>query len=276
MVNKIDKIRALVSDGFIDIWKGPLLFCPSCDQYSMSILHETFHTKQTKEVDFLWEHFMEYEDIPGSKFIAMLECKVCKENVAIAGDVVSKIHNGDCGSEVCYEEYIDAMQDGVEDMAQHRHNFYYIKHIDRCFSFILVPDVVGDDFEIMKALTSSFELFWKDSGSCGNKIRVALERFMDLHKIPIKKLNKNGKNSLADLHWRIEEFGKIENGKFSSVSDHLMSLKLLGNKGSHKGSVKQSDLLDAYDIIEDAFFEIYEKENKQRGIKQKITQLNKP
>lgn len=121
-------------------------------------------------------------------------------------------------------------------------------------------------------LKKSFNLFFADFSSAANKIRIALELLMDEFNIPLH----GPKGKELDLHSRIVEFKKIN----PSAGDNLLSIKIVGNSGSHASGTTNDDVVTAYEIIEHVLDELYvrpyrisEVQLKAQGIASKKKQI---
>jgi hypothetical protein len=113
--------------------------------------------------------------------------------------------------------------------------------------------------EITSELRAAFALFWSDPSASANRVRVALEALMNHLQIQKRRKNKKGKFDKLNLHGRIKVFSENE----SRIGDQLMALKWLGNTGSHDGKVMSNDVLDAFEIIEQALLELVEHRSKR-------------
>lgn len=113
--------------------------------------------------------------------------------------------------------------------------------------------------EVCEALRRSFAAFWSDSAASANSARVALEHLLGAMGVPEKRRNKAGKYSRLTLHDRIKELQKAN----PTIGDQLMAVKWLGNTGSHEGRISQSDILDAYEILEHALDELINRRSKR-------------
>lgn len=81
-----------------------------------------------------------------------------------------------------------------------------------------------------------------------------------------QKIEKFPKN----LNKRIDkEFRKKE----SELADLILAVKWIGNEGSHLGSLKRQDIIDAYSILEHALNKLYD--DREKMIKNKATKINK-
>ena len=99
-----------------------------------------------------------------------------------------------------------------------------------------------------------FKLFWVDYTSCGNAIRILIERLMDEQKIQKTKINKKRKRVRLTLHERIEIF-EANKDKYKNL---LMSLKWIGNAASHKSEITRNSILHSLDVIKFILTDIYE------------------
>lgn len=245
---------------------GVHLQCPYCDVGFLKINNDTFHTKSTKAADFALSNYDIPGGIPDFKFVAILACKNCEDIATMAGAASLVDYHGSCGIEECINgDHID------EEF--HTHFHYEIKYIDPPINIIeLIEDIPQGMYE---ALRDSFALFWLDQGSAGNKIRIALELFMDEVEIPKTFVDKKGVTRDMSLGKRIERFGEIEDKKYEKLSWLLTSVKWLGNEGSHVGDLGKEDLLDAYEVLEHIFDDFFVKEKRVQEIKEKADGLKK-
>jgi hypothetical protein len=114
--------------------------------------------------------------------------------------------------------------------------------------------------EVRGQLQEAFTLFYTSPPACAGRIRVAIELLLTTQKIASRKLVKGLQRELS-LHERIELFAK----KNSDIAHQLMALKWLGNSGSHpkRIRVQSSDVLDAFEILEHALFELIERRTER-------------
>lgn len=239
--------------------------CPYCDGGLLKIDKETFRTESTKDARFVLEHF-DVPELSGFKFVSILTCKSCEDTASMAGVATLIGYHGSCGIDECMNS--DHMDEEI-----HTHFHYEIKYIDPPINIIqVIEDIPQGMYE---ALIDSFALFWLDQGSAGNKIRIAIELFMDEVKISKTFVNKKGETRDMFLGKRIEKFGEIEDKKYEKLSRLLTSVKWLGNEGSHVGDLEKEDLLDAYEVLEHVFDEFFMKEKKAQEIKEKAEGLEK-
>jgi len=110
-------------------------------------------------------------------------------------------------------------------------------------------DIVHNNFpeSSRNVLEESMSYIFNDKKAALNKIRQSLEILMDYYGI--RKYTAGSNSKEIDLHNRIEKFRK-KGSKYSKVSDALLSLKWLGNLGSHaRAKVNSEMLIEAFEII---------------------------
>jgi hypothetical protein len=100
-----------------------------------------------------------------------------------------------------------------------------------------VPKLVADE------MIKSFGLFFNDLSSAANKIRIAVELL----------LNEFGIAASVYMDRRIKEFKKIQ----PDVADKLSATKIIGNSGSHVAEISRDDVIDAYEMMEFVFDELF-------------------
>ncbi|MER8852863.1 DUF4145 domain-containing protein [Mesorhizobium australicum] len=203
----------------------PAFPCPKCKNGLLKKVKDKSVT--------VWE---ESEDpmIAGGKFTSFFACShaFCRTVAVLSGIASSGPYY-----------YID--QDGEEQMDEET-NFYPK-------SMIPGPRIITIPGKTPKAvrdeITKSFGLFWTDKSSAANKLRNAVEEILADFGIP--KATPSGK--FVALGIRLDRAEKLD------IAHHgtMVALKDVGNTGSHEGALPLKDLLDAYDIFEDALEDIY-------------------
>lgn len=134
-------------------------------------------------------------------------------------------------------------------------HFFFLHH--------LVPKKISDE------LIKSFNLFFADVAAAANKVRVALELLMD--ELGVDSINQKG-NELY-LHSRLKLYEKQN----AIIGEQLLSIKLVGNSGSHSPDIERVDVVTAYEIIEHILDELYVLEYRRQEAKakaQSLTQKN--
>lgn len=151
-----------------------------------------------------------------------------------------------------------------------------IKYMSPSVHIIKLPDNLSP--ALKKMLESSFALFWIDLDSCANKIRAALEIFLDEIKIKkqIKYFDRRSqkvKVKKLSLHERIGEL-KQNSMKFSKFGDNLKAIKWIGNTGSHsREDISLERVIQAYKIFEYIIDEVYLEQ--QKSIEKLSKEINK-
>ena len=108
-----------------------------------------------------------------------------------------------------------------------------IIHIPKC-----IPNVIQNEIK------RSYALFFLDVDSSANILRVAVECF--LNEIGIEEKYKNGRK--ITLHERLKI---LKRNKNTEVASKLISVKWLGNDGSHyrPNKLSQDTLLKGYEVF---------------------------
>jgi hypothetical protein len=96
--------------------------------------------------------------------------------------------------------------------------------------------------EVRVEIEKSFELFWVDLGSCANRLRISVERIMD-HAGIIG-------NNLAQRISRYSSGG-------AAHAKTMTAMRIVGNIGTHEGTIERNVLCDAYHVYEDALADLY-------------------
>lgn len=224
-----------------DLWKQqltehvcPAWTCPTCGKGTVVLIPKSLTRKEPVLSKKARSHEEWGPDWTSYVFTAWAQCSYssCNEEFLISG-------TGSIESE--YNE------DGEEDFQ----SYFYPTLILPTPDIIKIPEKCPDG--IAKELRSSFRLYSLHGAACAGRIRVALEGLMDFLGVPKKKRNKIGKFDDLNLHKRIDAFAKID----LTHGSQLMALKWLGNAGSHSDEeVSSIDLLDAFEILEDALSEL--------------------
>lgn len=188
-------------------------------------------------------------------FLGLLKCSntTCGETVVMTGD---------------YRSYEGHEYDHIND----RVDIVVENHLTpTCFNPPLHIFTIHKDVPqaIKEEIVNAFNVFWLDTSSCANKIRVIVELIMDDMKV-VKTYVQNNKRRGYTLHKRIEQF-KLTNHE---LADLLMAIKWIGNSGSHTSdNLTKDDILDSFEILEHVTTKLYEKDSK--GIVKLAKQINK-
>lgn len=134
-------------------------------------------------------------------------------------------------------------------------------------SFLPAPPIIGIPIScsttVKYALQDSFRLYWSDIGSCANKIRTSIE-FL---------LNELGVRKRGVLNDRIKRYIRIND----DIGNKLLSIKWIGNAGSHSSDLEKEDLLDAYELLEYCLESLYsDKKERLDEMSQRINDSKSP
>lgn len=136
---------------------------------------------------------------------------------------------------------------------------------------ITIPQPTPD--AIREALADAFRMHWVSPSACVTAIRVALELLMDHFGVPRRQKTKKGTFVQRTLHNRIKWF---QSNKNTTTGDILMAIKWVGNDGAHTRDSDAGDVLDAFQLMEDALHSIFEPENNTAKKVHKINATKKP
>jgi hypothetical protein len=207
--------------------------CPTCESGLLfPLTNGMIIENETKDSKFRNSYGYNYTEYI---FSMHLKCSNCDEIVAVSGDLSEE--NEPSNEEFGIQRYYDPK------------SFYPPPKI------ISIP--ISCPKSVSKLLKDSFGLYWLDIGSCANKIRISIEVLMDELKINKTRIVR-GKRKRLRLHERIEIF-KIAN---LEVGNFLLSIKWIGNAGSHFSDIFKEDLLDAYRLLEYSLNQLYNDEKR--------------
>jgi hypothetical protein len=177
-------------------------------------------------------------------FAGYLVCsnEKCKEEIAVAGTLSYD------------EQYVQAGPDG-NDYESVTFKTCTPEYFERPPDIIQLEDYVPK--EVRDLLESSFKLFWIDEQSCANRMRMSVEQMLDL--FDVKRYPQKGTRIPLSLQKRIDPFAE----KKPNVADKLTAIKWIGNAGSHIGSLKKSDLIDGYRIVQYSLRQLFSHEEAE-------------
>jgi len=239
--------------------------CPECKSGILTVPDNGLKTYEyPSSLKLHYDEAWEPEWISGN-FVGLLNCSnnKCKCKVVFAGDMFVEPTMGDEIDEPPYYINVNA-------------EFVTPKYFNPALEIIPLTKVLPE--KVSAGLLDSFKVFWSDSATCANKIRITVELIMDDQKIPLTHWNaKKTKRINYKLHERILLFQKKNN----AVGELLLAVKWIGNEGSHElNTLSRSDMIVAYEIlaqcldkiynkIPDEIIKIAKKINKSKGIKRK-------
>lgn len=169
-----------------------------------------------------------YNDV--TRFSCLLQCSVssCGEVVTVSGDI---------------SHDVDVVV--VDGAYQEEYTAEYSPR-----SMFPPPSVVRLPKKLPKDCTEhlkgAFGLMWVDTGACANRIRSFVEVLLDHFEIEREGPNKAGDIYRYNLPKRIQLFEAKKPGHETLYE----ALRIVGNLGSHEGSVKWDTLLQAFQLAD--------------------------
>ncbi|WP_318035163.1 DUF4145 domain-containing protein [Rhizobium ruizarguesonis] len=240
----------------MELWRRsfanfPSYICPKCARGTISLVAETEKRMEARYAkrEHAEKGYHPYNEV--TRFSCLLQCSAssCGEVVAVSGDIVHDVEILVVDGEY-QEEYT------AEFMPR---------------SMFPPPPVVRLPKKLPKDcsehLKASFALMWSDTGACANRIRSFVEVLLDHFEIERKGPNKTGDIYRYSLLKRIKLFEAKKPGH-ETLYD---ALRIVGNLGSHEGSVKWDTLLQAFQLA-DYLIEVLieDKGESMRAIAQEI------
>ena len=226
---------------------NPTLICPECEHgHLQSVsselkINEDISSRAAHKEDY-WEPEFAYGGFSGK---LLCDRATCKNIIFFSGQVSCDVVRG----------RDDYSPDGwSEQLLWILHPKYFSQTLN------LIPIQENYPNSTVELMLSSFELFWLDADSCGNKIRTIVEHLLTLQKIPQFTRGK-GKLNRINPHRRIELFTK-KNGELGRLME---AIKWIGNYGSHKKGLTKEDLLSAYEMLDIVLTELFNSRRKSVG-----------
>ncbi|UWU25949.1 DUF4145 domain-containing protein (plasmid) [Rhizobium sp. CB3060] len=216
----------------------PQFLCPRCRKGNLKSTKDKYKREPKHVTIELRDHEMQGEDSEG-RFVAMLACsnRICGEIVAVAGDYESHatVDYGPTGQlEMSWDDTFRP------------NSMHPAPHIITWPKSLTGPPTMH--------LLVSFELFWVDMAACANRLRIVVEVLLDQLGIPRAKAPGEKGPKHLDLAARIARLGDARPGHEHALN----ALRYVGNAGSHHGVVDIGDVLDCYELLEDAMVELLE------------------
>lgn len=232
--------------------------CPSCGNALILKSKDELIEKESVESKNAHAH-PEWEPywIEGS-FVAILECSypACKESVITVGDqkVSDKTVTHSSLSldeppeiqppEVLWDEWV---------------TLYRPRYFQPALRLIDIPESCPS--EITEVIKVAFELFWNNTDSCANHIRISLELLCDHFCVP-RKIN----DRFLSPHKRIESLCKLEESGLAPLKEMLIAVKWLGNFGSHGTKTSWEDAVDGFELLEHILSEVFDRPSEKRAM----------
>lgn len=217
--------------------------CPSCETGFLSPVKTSFRSIEPKYSSS--EHGEEDWDPHWVTYRFVFECICTKNNcgeiafVSGSGGVSERYDfNGD-------SEYYD---------------YYIIKSFVPAPLLIDIPKDVPDS--VSELIKRSFSLFWCDVAAAANALRASLEALLTELNVPTVQKNKYEKTVEISLHERLEIWAKNQ----KDYSDLCMTLKDVGNLGSHGEIVKEELFIGVLEIYGHVLHKLYENDRDRKSV----------
>ncbi|WP_244489966.1 DUF4145 domain-containing protein [Rhizobium sp. Leaf391] len=223
--------------------------CPRCGKGKLKTKTDSFVRLEPTHVT----HKLEADELRGElswgRFSGYLACSAvgCGELVVVAGDFE--------------EHYHYQFDEDTGDPIEFTDTSYKPRIMHPAPPMIEVPKRLGKDAK--EHMTRAFDLFWSDAGACANRMRIVVELLLD--QLEIARRGPKGKrnNVRLDLSDRIDLLKDVRPGHDKA----LTALRIVGNTGSHEGVVEFEELLDCFELLEDALIELLERRRENLNAK---------
>lgn len=239
-----------------NIWRKsygsiPRFTCPRCERGSLARKGEIIREEPKYISEALKEAGLMGEVSEGC-FVSMRECDFgfCGEICVVSGHYRM-------------EEHIE-WGHGNDDEPERLESYtYQIQSFQPAPHIIKIPKKLNKDSRLH--LVKACELFWVDYGSCANRLRIVVEFLLDQLSIARIGLKGKRKNARLDLADRIDLLALARPGHEQA----LTALRYVGNLGSHEGDGDFEDILDCFELLEDAITELIESRREKLAAKAK-------
>ena len=227
-----------------------LILCPNC-QHDLYLDEKTLAEGETA-VSLKAELAVGFDvDIWDGRFSCLLRCMNCAEAVAVAGR---------CSRENWVDE-----ESNLKTWTLFEPLFFQsAPHI------FLIPQEVPA--EVSAEVIKSFELFWLDTSASANRVRVSVEKTVSHFGVNETSTKPTGEVMPIFLQSRIDMLKRTNPDVSDELHVALVAVKWLGNAGSHSSDLTRKDLLDAYEMLEHIFQELFVRRGKK--IKQMADEIN--
>lgn len=203
----------------------PRITCPTCRFGLLELEPESFKFYETVESVCHHSHPDWDPDWIRYVFVGFLKCnnKRCSERVACSGEGSAE-QSGDCGT-------------GEQDWEETFYPRFFVPLVDIFPIPTKCPEPVQD------ILRESFSVAWQDFSAAGNKLRISIEKMIDI-------INPGG---TGELHDKLKALRNTN----PEISDMLMAIKWIGNMGSHTSDLKECDVAVAYQVMARVLEKLY-------------------
>jgi hypothetical protein len=231
----------------------PSFRCPRCRTGALKLQNDTRHKlepsySRNRHGDEDWTPMDDVE-----RFVCLIVCQNigCGEVVTVAGEIDQDVY--------VYEDE-DGPRTGFQPLM-------------RPMSIRPSPHIIPVSPKLKKEcavhLRKAFELFWVDSASCANRIRIFVECLLD--QLHVERLPPSGKGREFTLARRIELLA----AKGIGHADTIDSLRNAGNFASHSGNAKRETVLDCFELLEEVLTDLVDgKKARLDGLRLKLSTRN--
>lgn len=223
--------------------------CPRCGRGKLKAKTDSFVRLEPAHITNKLEADELRGELSWGRFSGYLVCNAlgCGELVVVAGD---------------FEEHYHYQHDEeTGDPIEFTDTSYKPRIMHPAPPMIEVPKKLAKGSK--EHMTRAFELFWSDAGACANRMRVVVELVLDQLAIPRKGPKGKAKNAHLNLSDRIAILNEVWPGHEKA----LTALRIVGNTGSHEGVVELEELLDCFELLEDALIELLERRRENLDAK---------
>lgn len=236
-----------------DLSKVPSLHCPLCDHGKIIMDEKSVEHSFDPKWDEA-DEYMEPEDYEATGwFKCGFRCSSCKlvgyAIGAFSRSVEADFTFADRQYTTTFKYRVRSMQPGP----------------------LLFRPPGGTPEVVAQPLADAFALFWSDPSASANRCRVAVERMLDVLKVP-KVSKAASKRRRLTLHQRLEQYKTIS----PKLGEVLLAAKWIGNEASHD-TLTEADAIDTFRILEHVLIELFDDtKHKVAALAKKINRRKRP
>ncbi|CAI3924817.1 unnamed protein product [Commensalibacter communis] len=225
------------------------LVCPICQKCTLKLDQDSFRTvirkvgRECEREDILYDTWCKTHVF--SCFLICIDDS-CQESIVCSG--AKKFDTYNCIETGKYEVF----------------SIYYPKYFYPYLCLFKIPEKCPDS--VKQAIEESFATFFSSITATTNSIRISIEALLREHEI----LSGDESGKFVSLHRKIENIP--ENSELYPFKEQLLTLKYMGNDGSHSESkVEKEDIVDAYEVLSDVLDKLY---SEKKDVSITIKRLN--
>lgn len=251
------------SNNFL-IDNAPFFQCPSCKIGVLKIMDDTIMKFRPGSYEVL-------EDYPNLNEESGITRKATKFDIkdSLQDEFICSFYL-ECINEKCKEKVVTSGRIKTEELIEYEEEssipsggalveVYYPKHFEPAIPLFEIPENTPES--VVKEIENSFKVFWASSSSCGNSLRIVVEKLLD--ELNILKDD----NNYISLGRRLQEYDKVN----SELSRYLNGIRFIGNHGSHNSDLTTEDVIHAYMMIEFCLIKIYNK--SESNLEEKLNEI---